>query len=197
MVREQNYVGPTVGKELIKNAFWALIIGSGLIMIYVLARFGRWQMSIAAILSLVHDVAFVLAFSALLQLEINASFIAVILTIIGYSINDTIIVFDRIRENARNLGDDVNFAQLCNLSMSQTWLRSINTVLTVVFMILVLLVVRRREPARLHGGDADRHHLRLLQLDLHRHAADAVVQPRLDEAGRRRRARGGGAVSVD
>lgn len=138
-VREQDYVGPTVGKELIKKAIISLILGCVLIMGYVLIRFGRWPMSVAGIIALVHDVAFVLAFTAGLQLEVNSSFIAVILTIIGYSINDTIIVFDRIRENARTMGEQVDFAQLCNLSISQTWLRSINTVLTVVIMILALL----------------------------------------------------------
>jgi len=139
IVREQNYVGPTVGRELIIKAIISLLLGSLLIMGYVLIRFGRWPMSVAAIISLIHDVAFVLAFTAAFQLEVNSSFIAVILTIIGYSINDTIIVFDRIRENSRTMGDSVDFAQLCNLSMSQTWLRSMNTVLTVVIMILALL----------------------------------------------------------
>ena len=138
---EQDYVGPTVGQELINNAILALIIGCVLIMLYILIRFGRWQMSLAGIIALVHDVFITLGVTAILRLEVSDSFIAVILTIIGYSINDTIIVFDRIRENFRAYGDNVPFGQLCNLSVSQTVVRSINTVVTVIIMICALLVL--------------------------------------------------------
>lgn len=138
---EQDYVGPTVGAELIRNAIYALLFGCILIMLYILLRFGRWQMSLAAIGALLHDVLITLGVTAALRLEVSDSFIAVILTIIGYSINDTIIIFDRVRENYRTHRDDVPFAQLCNLSLNQTLVRSLNTVLTVIVMIVALMVL--------------------------------------------------------
>jgi preprotein translocase subunit SecF len=138
---EQDYVGPTVGQELINNAILALLIGCVLIMVYILWRFNRWQMSVAGIVALVHDVLVTLGVAAILRLEVSDSFIAVILTIIGYSINDTIIIFDRVRENYRTYGDNVPFVQLCNLSLNQTVVRSINTVITVIIMIATLLVL--------------------------------------------------------
>lgn len=141
VTEEQDYVGPTVGAELIRNAILALVIGCVLIMLYILLRFGRWQMSFAAILALVHDVLITLGITAILKLEVSDSYIAVILTIIGYSINDTIIIFDRIRENLRNYGDDYPLAQISNLSLSQTLMRSFNTVVTVIFMIVALMVL--------------------------------------------------------
>lgn len=139
--REDNFVGPTVGSELVRNAVLALIFGCVLIMFYILLRFGRWQMSLAAIGALVHDVLITLAFTSALQLEVSDSFIAVILTIIGYSINDTIIIFDRIRENLRNYGEQHPLAQICNLSLNQTLVRSLNTVITVIVMIVALMVL--------------------------------------------------------
>lgn len=138
---EQGFVGPTVGAELVQKAILALIIGCVLIMLYILLRFGRWQMSLAAIAALVHDVLITLGFTSLLRLEISDSYIAVILTIIGYSINDTIIIFDRIRENLRNYGDSYPLAQISNLSLNQTLIRSLNTVLTVVIMIVALQIL--------------------------------------------------------
>jgi preprotein translocase SecF subunit len=144
VVQEQNYVGPTVGSELIKNAVLALIIGCVLIMIYIAFRFTdpiiRAPMAIAAIASLAHDVAWTLAVSAILGLEINSSFIAVILTIVGYSINDTIIIFDRIRENLRSMHNG-SLDQISNLSLTQTIARSLYTVFTVLFMCAALLVL--------------------------------------------------------
>ncbi len=130
-------------------------------------------MGVGGVLAAVHDVLITLALASMLNLEINASFIAVILTIIGYSINDTVIVFDRIRENLRTFGESAPLSQLCNLSISQTILRTLNTIVSVVFMIIALLMFGGDEPPRLHAGDADRHRLRRLQLDLHRDAADA------------------------
>lgn len=141
LIIEHEHVGPTVGKELIWKAFWALVWGCALIMIYIYIRYMSWPMGTGGVLGLVHDVLLTLAFAAALKLEINASFIAVILTIIGYSINDTVIVYDRVRENLRTLGDSGPFAQLCNLSISQTFVRSVFTVMTVLFMIIALLAV--------------------------------------------------------
>ena len=141
VTEQEAFVGPTVGAELIKNTILALIFGCVLIMLYILLRFHRWQMSLAAIAALIHDVLITLGFTAALGLEVSDSFIAVILTIIGYSINDTIVIFDRIRENLRIYGDKVPLAQLCNLSLNQTLVRSVNTVLTVVIMIVALMTL--------------------------------------------------------
>jgi preprotein translocase SecF subunit len=138
---EQAFVGPTVGKELIRNAIWALVLGSVLIMIYILIRFGSWPYSLAGILAMIHDVQITMTVVAVMRLEISEAFIAVFLTIVGYSINDTIIIFDRIRENLRLHGGRMDFKQLCNISLNQTVVRSINTVATVVIMIVAMLVV--------------------------------------------------------
>ena len=139
ITQEQDQVGPTVGGELIAKAIWALIIGCILIMLYILMRFGRWQMSFAAIGALIHDVLITLGFTAILGLEVSDSFIAVILTIIGYSINDTIIIFDRVRENLKKYGDKAPLPQVCNLSLNQTLVRSLNTVITVIIMIVAMM----------------------------------------------------------
>lgn len=139
-IGEQNYVGPTVGGELINKAIWALVIGSLLIMAFIFMRFGEMAYSLAAIVALIHDVLVTLAVAAIFRLEVNASFIAVILTIIGYSINDTIIIFDRVRENRRHLGDGASLAQLANLSLTQTLMRSLYTGLTVVFFVVTILI---------------------------------------------------------
>lgn len=136
---QEAYVGPVVGRELIMNAMWALILGSIVIMIFIFIRFNNFVYSIAGIISLLHDVLIAVGGAALLRLEINSFFIAVILTIIGYSINDTIIVYDRIRENNRNL-PQLNFPTIINLSITQTLTRSLATVSTVLFMLLTLLL---------------------------------------------------------
>jgi SecD/SecF fusion protein len=140
VVREQSYVGPTVGRELIQNAIIALVLGSILIMFYILWRFGQWPYSIAAILAILHNVLVTLAVTAAFKLEINASFIAVILTIVGYSINDTIIIFDRVRENVRAFGGAFPLKELANLSLTQTLTRSFNTVLMVMIMCATLML---------------------------------------------------------
>jgi len=111
-----------------------------LITIYIFIRFGNWSMGIGSVLAAVHDVLLTLAFSAAMNIEINSSFIAVILTIIGYSINDTVIVFDRVRENLRTFGEHAPLSQLANLSISQTILRTLNTIVSVIVMIMALLI---------------------------------------------------------
>lgn len=137
-LKTQEYVGPTVGSELIRNAVISLILGSILIMIYIFIRFGDFVFAISAVLSLLHDVIIVVGGVAILGLEINAAFIAVVLTIIGYSINDTIIIFDRIRENAKKY-PMLEFSRMVDISITQTIIRSLATVLTVVIMLLALL----------------------------------------------------------
>ncbi|MCY7865302.1 protein translocase subunit SecDF [Bacillus spizizenii] len=134
-------VSPTVGKELARNALYALAIASIGIIIYVSIRF-EYRMAIAAIASLLYDAFFIVTVFSITRLEVDVTFIAAILTIIGYSINDTIVTFDRIREHMKKRKPKT-FADLnhiVNLSLQQTFTRSINTVLTVVIVVVTLLI---------------------------------------------------------
>lgn len=137
MLRNQ-LVGPVVGKELTRQAILALAIASILMILYITWRFEFLQ-GISAIASLIHDVLVMVGFASLLQIEIDSTFVAAVLTIIGYSINDTIVIFDRIRENMR-INRKEELADLVNKSLWQTMARSINTVLTVVFVLVALLL---------------------------------------------------------
>ncbi|MCL6572616.1 MAG: protein translocase subunit SecDF [Bacillus sp. (in: Bacteria)] len=135
-------VSPTIGKELAKNAIIALVIASIGIVIYVSIRF-EWAMAVAAIASLLHDAFFMVAFFSITRLEVDLTFIAAILTIIGYSINDTIVTFDRMRENMhkkKRLKTFQDIADVVNVSIRQTLTRSFNTVLTVVITVVALLI---------------------------------------------------------
>ncbi|WP_110952858.1 protein translocase subunit SecF [Anaerosinus massiliensis] len=126
-------VGAVMGSELTMQAIWAMFISWALIILYVSYRF-EFKFALAAVLALVHDTVIVIGVFSLLQIEIDATFVAAILTIIGYSINDTIVIFDRIRENLklhhRKNGDLV---ELADESIWQTMTRSVYTVLTVLF----------------------------------------------------------------
>ena len=137
VLREEK-VGATIGGELIENAVLALVISWALIILYVAYRF-EWKFGVAAVLALVHDILVVLGVFALTQRQVDSSFIAALLTIVGYSINDTIVIFDRIRENLKlhfRRGGDVDV--LVNTSIYQTLMRSLYTVFTVLFTTLAL-----------------------------------------------------------
>lgn len=132
VLREEK-VGATMGTELIMNAVYATIISWLLIIAYVSYRF-EFKFGIAAVLGLVHNVIIVLGAFALTQRQVDSSFIAALLTIIGYSINDTIVIFDRIRENLKlHFRKNGNIEELVNVSIFQTMTRSIYTVCTVLF----------------------------------------------------------------
>ncbi len=135
-------VSPTIGKELAKNAIIALAIASIGIIIYVTIRF-EISMAIAAIVSLLHDAFFMVALFSLTRLEVDLTFIAAVLTIVGYSINDTIVTFDRMRENMRKkkrLKTNEDIADVLNTSIRQTLTRSVNTVLTVLITVVALII---------------------------------------------------------
>ena len=137
VLREEK-VGATIGGELITNAVLALVISWALIILYVAYRF-EWRFGVSAVLALIHDIIIVLAVFSLTQRQIDSSFIAALLTIVGYSINDTIVIFDRIRENLKlhfRRGGDVN--ELVNTSVYQTLTRSLYTVFTVLFTTFAL-----------------------------------------------------------
>ncbi len=138
-VLSEETVGPTVSTELIRKAIVALVVGSFVILIYIFARFSSLVFAFGAIIALLHDVLITLGVSALARIEINGAFIAVILTIIGYSINDTIIIFDRIRENMRNF-PTLRLRDVIDLSLTQTLVRSLNTSGTTLTVLLTLLI---------------------------------------------------------
>lgn len=132
VLREEK-VGATMGTELIMNAIYATIISWILIIAYVSYRF-ELKFGIAAVLGLIHNVLIVLGAFALTQRQVDSSFIAALLTIIGYSINDTIVIFDRIRENLKlHFRKNGDIVELVNVSIFQTMTRSIYTVCTVLF----------------------------------------------------------------
>ncbi|MCJ7839927.1 protein translocase subunit SecDF [Lederbergia sp. NSJ-179] len=136
-------VSSTVGKQLIKNAFYALLIAALGIIIYVSFRF-EFAMGFTSVLGLAHDAFFIIAVFSLTRLEVDLTFIAAVLTIVGYSINDTIVTFDRIRENMkerRRLKTEEDIAMVVNQGLRQTLTRSVNTVLTVVVTVVALLLL--------------------------------------------------------
>lgn len=132
-------IGPTIGAELAKQALLSLFLANLGILIYVSFRF-EWKFGVAAIIALVHDVLIMLVVYSVAQIAINSSFIAAILTIVGYSINDTIVIFDRIRENKKHL-KKVEHYSLVNKSVSETIARSINTSLTTLLTITALYIL--------------------------------------------------------
>ncbi|MCL1804393.1 MAG: protein translocase subunit SecF [Clostridiales bacterium] len=132
-------VGPIVGKELTQNAIIALSIASALMLVYISIRF-QWKFAVAAILCLVHDSLIMLGFFSLFQFEVESSFIAAVLTTIGYSINNTIVVFDRIRENMK-LNPKWKGEELINRSINQTLIRSINLAMTVALVLGALIIL--------------------------------------------------------
>jgi SecD/SecF fusion protein len=135
-------VSPTVGKELAKNAGLALLIAALGIIIYVAFRF-EWKMGIASVIGLLHNVFIIIAFFSISRLEIDITFIAAILTIIGYTINDTIVTFDRMRENMqlkRKLQKPEDIADVVNTSLRQTLTRSVNTGLTVIVAVIIMMI---------------------------------------------------------
>ncbi|MBR6723095.1 protein translocase subunit SecF [bacterium] len=134
-------VGPTLGNELFKNSLIALTLAIIGMILYISLRF-KFEYAVAAILGLVHDVLFVCGVFSLLgifcDVQIDGLFLTAILTVIGFSINDTIVTFDRIRENLRYYGKKMSFGEIVDASVNQTLTRSINTSLT-VFLTLAAL----------------------------------------------------------
>lgn len=129
-------VGPKIGTELRDSAIWATLFSLALILIYVSFRF-EFIFAVGAVVALFHDVMVTLGFFSLLDLEVNLTVVAAFLTIVGYSLNDTIVVMDRIREN-RRLVRGASIEHLINLSINQTLGRTILTSLTVMVVVLVL-----------------------------------------------------------
>ncbi|KAB2480210.1 protein translocase subunit SecDF [Staphylococcus sp. CH99b_3] len=137
-----NTVSPVIGQELAKNAMMALIYAAIGIIIYISLRF-EWRMGLSSILALLHDAFMIVSVFSLFRIEVDITFIAAVLTIIGYSINDTIVTFDRVRENLHKvkvITEPQQIDDIVNRSIKQTMTRSINTVLTVVIVVVALLI---------------------------------------------------------
>lgn len=136
-----NYVGPVAGATLLRNAFLSVLIAALCMLIYIAIRFD-FNSGAAAVLGLVHDVLIMLSFMVILRsfVQMNSSFIAAMLTIVGYSINNTIIIFDRIRENARKMPSSTPRVDVVNRSIKECLGRTINTTLTTLVTIVCLYI---------------------------------------------------------
>lgn len=138
---QTNAVGPTLSKELYMNAFWALLLAFAGIVAYLSLRF-KLDYAVFALLALLHDALFVCGVFAILGIfygtQIDSLFITAILTVVGFSVHDTIVVYDRIRENSKFLTKKKTFAEIVNMSVNQTLARSINTSFTAVITLLAL-----------------------------------------------------------
>ena len=136
-----NYVGPVAGATLLRNAFLSVLIATLCMLIYIAIRFD-FNSGAAAVLGLVHDVLIMLSFMVILRsfVQMNSSFIAAMLTIVGYSINNTIIIFDRIRENARKMPSSTPRVDVVNRSIKECLGRTINTTLTTLVTIVCLYI---------------------------------------------------------
>ena len=142
-------IGPVIGEETKRKSIWAVSLVFIMILVYVAWAFRRvsfplksWKYGVVALITLFHDVLITVGiFSVIghfLNVEVGAPFIAALLTILGYSVNDTIVIFDRIRENVLRQGSIFNFADVINRSVKQTYVRSLNTSLTTLFVLLAI-----------------------------------------------------------
>lgn len=136
-------ISSTISSEMTSDAVIAVIIAVILIMIYIAFRFQDFRFASASVLALIHDILLVLASYALVRISVGSTFIAVMLTILGYSINDTIVVFDRVRENIHNRArvSKEELAEIADRSVTQTLSRSINTSVTTFVMVLLLYIM--------------------------------------------------------
>ena len=138
-IRRTEFVGPTVGDELKKNGFWAVIVALLGILLYIWFRF-EWQFAVSAILALFHDVIATIGLFAFTGLEFNLSTVAAVLTIAGYSVNDTVVVFDRVRENLRKTKSSDQLS-IINKSLNETLSRTITTSVTTLLALLAIYFV--------------------------------------------------------
>ena len=135
----QELFGPTVGKELRNNAIKAVLLAAVGMLIYIRLRFKEWNFGASAILGVLHDVLIVLTFYAVFNVTVNNPFIAGILTVVGYSINDTIVIFDRIRENNQLMRKDEE--EIIDISINQTLSRSIMTTFTTLIVMVPMFIM--------------------------------------------------------
>jgi len=134
--RRVENVGPKVSSELLKSGIIAISLSLAVMLIYIWIRF-EWQFSLGAIVALFHDVILTLGMFSLFSLEINLSIIAAVLTIVGYSMNDTVVIFDRVRENLRKYSD-IKIYELTNISINETLSRTLLTSITTLLALLAI-----------------------------------------------------------
>ena len=162
-------IGPTWGAEISRKALFGLVIVLIAIMIYISFRF-EWKMAVGAIIALLHDVLITIGVYALVGREVTPETVIAILTILGFSLYDTVVIYDKIRENTESsaLVSKLGYDGVVDLSLNQTFMRSVNTSLVVLLPILSLLLFGGRHPEGLRVRDVHRGGDRRLLLDLHR-----------------------------
>ncbi|WP_409417145.1 protein translocase subunit SecDF [Flavobacterium sp. PS2] len=144
-ILQASKVGPTVAEDIKTNAYWAVLGAMAIVFLYLMISFRKWQFSLGAIAAIAHDVIFVLGIYSLCYkfmpfgMEVDQHFIAAILTVIGYSMNDTVIVFDRVREFLAGKTKG-SFEQIVNDSINTTMSRTINTSLTMIVVLLIMFI---------------------------------------------------------
>ena len=136
--RRVESVGPKVSAELLKSGVIAIALSLGAMLIYIWIRF-EWQFSLGAIIALFHDIIITLGFFSLLSLEINLSIVAAVLTIVGYSMNDTVVIFDRVRENLKKFSD-IKIYEITNISINQTLSRTLITSITTLLALVSIFI---------------------------------------------------------
>ena len=136
--RRVENVGPKVSAELLQSGIIAIALSLAAMLLYIWIRF-EWQFSLGAIVALFHDVIITLGVFSLFSLEINLSIVAAVLTIVGYSMNDTVVIFDRVRENLRKFSD-IKIFELTNISINQTLSRTIITSATTLLALLSIFI---------------------------------------------------------
>ena len=132
--RRVENVGPKVSGELLRSGLIAIVLSLSAMLIYIWIRF-EWQFSLGAIIALIHDVIITIGFFSILEFEINLSIVAAVLTIVGYSMNDTVVIFDRVRENLKKYSSK-SINEISNLSINETLSRTIITSLTTLLALL-------------------------------------------------------------
>lgn len=137
--RRVEVVGPQISGELVRAGFLAVTVAIGLMLFYIWLRF-EWQFSVGAVLALIHDIILTIGVFCLIQLEFNLSIIAAILTIVGYSMNDTVVVYDRVRENLRRF-KKLPLSELANLSINSTLSRTVMTSVTTLLALFSLYIL--------------------------------------------------------
>lgn len=135
-IQSIEFVGPNVGEELTEGAIYATLATLAMLLLYVGLRF-EWRLAVGGILALFHDVLVTIGIFSLLQIEIDLTFVAAILSVVGYSLNDSIVVFDRVRENFPKIRRSTS-TEVIDISLSQTLSRTLMTSVTTLFVVLAL-----------------------------------------------------------
>jgi preprotein translocase subunit SecF len=139
----QERIGPTFGAQILNKALLGLAVFLGLVVLFIWAYFREWKMSVAAIVALLHDVIITVGVYAWSGFEVSPATVTGLLTILGFSLYDTVVVFDKVRENTRSYATNLSrtYAEQANLAVNQTLVRSINTTVTALLPVLALLIV--------------------------------------------------------